>query len=721
VKTLKKTTCLFTAIGFLLIAVAAAASPQLFVEDSQYLQKRAVKYSSRDGLPAGAVNALAICSVTVFAGAADGVYALAGDKWSAVAPMDEVSQLGCIENRLYAASGSGFYMLVPGAPEQAKKLYGEPVAAFTSYRDGFLLACGGEGEGVKFISPDASAAQVVPAFDKLRIRSIATDAEGVVWAASGKGLSSFKDGALADRNAESGLAGPPSISVRSIFPAAGGKVYFATSRGILIHENGRWRFLRGKPDGLPVEDVNSVAASGDTLIAGFSIGAARRKAGEWEYMQSGRWLPDDSVRAVAIAPDGSLWFGTGAGVGKIEYAPMTLDQKAAFFQNFVPLFMRYGFTGDATITAPGDFSSLKKRAHDNENVWTGMQIASQCFRYAVTREPDALALARESLAGLLFLETVTGTPGLFGRSYVAAGEDTGKGGEWHPTADGKWKWKADASSDEAVGRFFGLSVFYDHCANDDEKRLIAGSLSRTMNRIIDDDYFIIDPDGQPTMWARWNPKYLSVKGRFQRDLNSLEILMMLKVASHVTGEPRFQDEYMKLIGKYGYARNAVTAKLKAARMQNHSDDLLAFLSYYPLLQYEKDSALLDKYYYKSIRRTWRIVSEKRNPLWNYIYGASVPGDDFDADGAAWFLRRSPLDLIYWDVRNSQRADIEIDPNDGGAGEKLSVKPLPPDETFMLKFNENPYRLDGYWNGNNSETPSYWLLPYWLGRYHGFIR
>jgi len=157
-------------------------------------------------------------------------------------------------------------------------------------------------------------------------------------------------------------------------------------------------------------------------------------------------------------------------------------------------------------------------------------------------------------------------------------------------------------------------------------------------------------------------------------------------------------------------------------MQNHSDDLLAFLSYYPLLKYEKDPVLLNDYYRKSIRRTWGLVREKRNPLWNYIYGASMPGEDFDAEGAAWFLRRAPLDLVYWGVRNSQRADIEIDPGRGGRpGELQAKKPLPPDESFMLKFNENPYRLDGFWNGTNSETPSYWLLPYWMGRYHGFIR
>jgi len=48
------------------------------VEDTPYLQKRAVKYGSKDGLPVGAAYSVAVCGGAVYAGMRDGVYILSG-------------------------------------------------------------------------------------------------------------------------------------------------------------------------------------------------------------------------------------------------------------------------------------------------------------------------------------------------------------------------------------------------------------------------------------------------------------------------------------------------------------------------------------------------------------------------------------------------------------------------------------------------------------------
>jgi len=705
-------------------AALAATVPdgRFFAADTEYLQKRSVKYSVRDGLPAGAVDSVAACAGAVFAGTESGIYLLKGERWERVSDAAGIARLGCIKGRLYAAAKNGFYAVPPDAPERAERLYAGGTGAFAPWRDGFLIAPV-EGEGALFLQPGAGEPKPVAAFSRVRVRIFSTDNGNRIWAVTDNGLASFIDNKLTYVPSADGQEGPLSNDVRDIFSAPDGTAYFATPQGISVFKQGRWSSIVPGIGGLPYGDVTAVAADGGTVAAGFSIGAARLKDGEWQYFQSGRWLPHDRVRSVAIAPDGTLWFGTDSGAGKIEYLPFTLLKKAEYFSPLVSPFLRRGFVGDAIITSRGDFSSIKTKTHDNENVWTGMLLGAECFRYAVTRDPEAKRRARASLDGMLFLQTVTGEPGFFARSFAAADEDHGKGGEWHPSADGKWMWKGDTSSDEAVGRFFGFSIYYDLCADDSEKKVIADDISRTMNRIIDDDYFLLDIDGKPTMWGLWNPFYLATQGKFQKNLNSLEILMLLKVAGHVSGDPRFESEYRRLIDEYGYGRNTINAKIHMPKMQNHSDDLLAFLSYYPLLQYEKDPKLLDDYYYKSIRRTWKIVREKKNPLWNYIYGASVPGDDFDAEASAWFLRRLPLDLIYWSTRNSQRADLPKDYNNSASPEELqTVKPLPPDESFMLKYNENPYRLDNtYWDGTNAEVPTFYLLPYWMGRYFGFIR
>ena len=38
---------------------------------------------------------------------------------------------------------------------------------------------------------------------------------------------------------------------------------------------------------------------------------------------------------------------------------------------------------------------------------------------------------------------------------------------------------------------------------------------------------------------------------------------------------------------------------------------------------------------------------------------------------------------------------------------------------MHKWNGNPYEVDGG-GGTEEEDPTFWLLPYWMGRYHRFI-
>ena len=44
---------------------------------------------------------------------------------------------------------------------------------------------------------------------------------------------------------------------------------------------------------------------------------------------------------------------------------------------------------------------------------------------------------------------------------------------WPVSADGKWYWKADTSSDELDGHFFFYALYYDLVAtSDDEKRRV---------------------------------------------------------------------------------------------------------------------------------------------------------------------------------------------------------------------------------------------------------
>jgi hypothetical protein len=77
-------------------------------------------------------------------------------------------------------------------------------------------------------------------------------------------------------------------------------------------------------------------------------------------------------------------------------------------------------------------------------------------------------------------------------------------------------------------------------------------------------------------------------------------------------------------------------------------------------------------------------------------------------------------LRHWDVRNSDRPDVEMDAEAGRFGEQQSRRVLPAGERPLIKWNGNPYRLDGGDGGRTEEDGTFFLLPYWMARYHGLF-
>ncbi|MDA1192824.1 MAG: transcriptional regulator, partial [Candidatus Poribacteria bacterium] len=251
-----------------------------------------------------------------------------------------------------------------------------------------------------------------------------------------------------------------------------------------------------------------------------------------------------------------------------------------------------------------------------------------------------------------------------------------------------------------------------------EKRRIGGVAHRMMSHIIDNGYYLIDMDGERTRWGVWDPALLNGEWKPQQGLNSLEILAYLKTAHHITGERRFESEYRRLIEEHHYAMNTIDQKLLDPGWVNHSDDELAFCAYYPLLRYERDPGLR-AIYLQSLERSWQIERPERCPLWNIMYGA-LTGRACDIELAVQSLQELPIDLVSWEMKNSHRADVRAREPEGGWTQELDAEILPYFERPVHKWNGNPYRLDGGDAGHREEDGTVFLLPYWMGRYHGLI-
>ncbi len=438
-----------------------------------------------------------------------------------------------------------------------------------------------------------------------------------------------------------------------------------------------------------------------------------------DYFAGKRYLQDDDV--VTIVPDSSagVWVLTQTGYSHIELREMTLEQKAAAFEKRVTLrHDRYGMVADSHLTRAGDLSSSELEANDNDGLWTAMYAAAECFRYSVTKDPDALARARRAIDAVLFLEDVTGVPGLPARSYVKWNDPRQKVGEWLWTPDKSIQWKGDTSSDEIVGHFFILSIAYDLLDDAALKVRLATAARRMMDYIVAHGYNLIDVTGKPTTWGRWSPEYFAGNGKSDSALNAAELLSFLQTTYHLTGDPKYAAEYKKVATGMKYAAQA--ARYLELRVEiNYSDEELAMLSFYPLFRYEKDPAMLAPLR-RALDQWWQNCQREKNPLWTYIYGVGQPAQKVDLSGALWTLERIPMDLISWKVVNSDRKDVVMDKELDRANERQARTLLPADERPVMKWNGNPFVVDGGNGGFSEDDGAFFLLPYWMGRYLGVV-
>ena len=243
------------------------------------------------------------------------------------------------------------------------------------------------------------------------------------------------------------------------------------------------------------------------------------------------------------------------------------------------------------------------------------------------------------------------------------------------------------------------------------------------NHILDHNYQLVDTDGKRTRWGFWGPDQIW-DDPDETGIRALHILAHLRVALHLTASDinrtKYQAAYDDLIKNHNYHLLTRNQKINIPGRVNHSDDELAFLSYYPLLQYETNAKLL-AVYKESLERSWQVERPERNPLWNFIYAVRCGAKDFDKEKSLRTLQEIPLDLIEWTVKNSHRLDVLLDPLSDRFKQKQSLIVLPYDELPMSKWNGNPYNLDGGNGGRREDDGAYFLLPYWMGRYHKLIK
>jgi hypothetical protein len=610
-----------------------------------------------------------------------------------------------------------------------------------------------------------------------RVHQVAISPEGTLHVASADGL--FKRRGEKWERLEIADNGGRLWAARDVLGVAFGKdaqLWFATRAGVGCRTNEQWRFFEGR-DGLPWNDFTgvTVAPGGDVWFS-TKMGAIRYDGQEWHYRQGPRWLPHDKVTQIA-ADEERAWFATPAGIGQISRRTMTLAEKAELYEQEIERHVKrtpFGFVAEATLTRPGDKLSAMPDDSDNDGLWTAMYGAGECFAFGATKDKRARDRARKAFEALRFLQKVTqdckpappkGFVARTIRSVELPDPNVGRVEQdrhaqqhndklwkvyeprWPKSADGKWFWKSDTSSDELDGHYLFYPLYYDLCADTDSERDRVREVVRDLtDHLIAHNYTLVDHDGRPARWGIFGPQDLNHDPNWwpERGLNSLSLLSYLAVAAHVTDDPKYAAASRDLVERHGYAQNLMFPKMQQGPGSgNQSDDEMAFMSYYSLLRYSKDEKLKAMVRY-SFFRYWGNEAAEMNPFFNFAFAThnlgttgSDPWDTFSmGPWPGWHedsmrtLYGFPLDRVNWPHRNSHRLDIvklervharDFDsPDNAKRGYRVNGKVLPVENRHFNHWNTDPWQLDYGGNGRELAAGTVFLLPYYMGLYHGFI-
>lgn len=346
--------------------------------------------------------------------------------------------------------------------------------------------------------------------------------------------------------------------------------------------------------------------------------------------------------------------------------------------------MQFGVVMPRVLLPPEGNADLSSAHQEDGGNRTGPYLAALSFQYAVTGDKKVKKWADESFEAIEILERVTGVEGSIARSFNKSDVKQRHEDwfffpmEWHQsTSMPGYRWIGDPSSDTYANLMYGLAMYYDLVADDNCKQRVEAWVTKVSDRMIEYDMRLVDVDGKMTLWGNYSPSLHREK------LNSMLPLFQLKVTYHITGDQKYQDKYLELINKHGYADEAIMAA--SFKPPYVPWDTYHFMKgVYMLLRYETDQSLRDKYL-AALERFWLKEHPCKNITLQITYNHYVPG-------SGGFNEASIDQLINWHGALRREND-----------------------QFLRKGNGSE-RVQGTW----IEPSHFYLLVYWKARYHQLL-
>lgn len=350
---------------------------------------------------------------------------------------------------------------------------------------------------------------------------------------------------------------------------------------------------------------------------------------------------------------------------------------------------------------------------------------------------------------------------MIGNRWVRVGDD-GCFLTWDPALDGgegDWVthedhctdpqyagycWQRNVSKDEYSGQFYAATLVAKLVDDPEAQELAAGILREATQHLIDHDYWITDFDGRETRFGSAHALSLDHVPGFQ----ALAALGWTRAGLSVTKDPAFADMYYGcLLAEYDVescldSRTFETGKdyrtyltdlsLRVGCQTNYDNVSMMTLVYEGLMLMEPDPALRSTYR-EAFHRGSRGPDVNGRDLWsqgnahlNFTLAAFMGADPESPEDALALVNDGVCSL------HGFRSDLVrrgVDPGDVPVWcESQRHGPLAEE---VRPFEERCAHVYEWWGDPNqiercdedltaAVPPAAYLLPYWMGRYHGFI-
>jgi hypothetical protein len=457
----------------------------------------------------------------------------------------------------------------------------------------------------------------------------------------------------------------------------------------------------------------------------------------------------DTVVAENDSPDEQPW----PACPSIPAGAPTLRDKAAYLDALVPAkHLDDGLI--RTVRLDGDGNVVSRDHLPSTGLWTAIYLASQSFRYAVTRDAEAVANARVVVNGLHDLTAVTGRPGLYGRAYLRPGVAY----TWEAAGSPHWVaspapgyegwWYNDAvSKDTMDGIVFGYAAALEFLDDPEILATVRQDVTTFARAFVDAGLQIIDHDGEVTEHGRL---YYSAIDDFP-GFNALLSMSWVRTAAGAGLDPDLARFYDDCLLRLGDATGCPA--IDAIDLGSYLDVFEQFLNVYrpgcktsydnidmvfqaiqPLLRREDRPPVRERLLARLRVGIWTPEEPGIEPplhrsthsLYTYLYGGLAQPDPDDPvfrqalEDASCTLHR--LERDRFDRTTAAGTQEVACVNRLDKPNAADVIPLEQRYYDNYVWRLDPYEIPEAHAGvpGMLHSPEDWLLAYWVGRYFGFL-